>query len=99
MSSAFGGTKNGIAAGELVVFFDRELAREFDYRAKQGGQLVSKTRFLAAPWTGLLADEVWLKNARHANECARLLEQKLRAAGASRICLPARIERALPAPA
>ena len=52
---SFGGTKNGIAAGELVVFFNRELAREFDYRVKQGGQLASKTRFLAAPWTGLLA--------------------------------------------
>ena len=85
---SFGGTKNGIAAGELVVFFDRELAREFDYRAKQGGQLASKTRFLAAPWTGLLADDVWLKNARHANECARLLEEKLRAAGVTEFVFP-----------
>ncbi len=78
---SFGGTKNGLAAGELVVFFDRALAREFDYRAKQGGQLASKTRFLAAPWTALLAHDTWLKNARQANEMARLLEEKLRAAG------------------
>ena len=78
---SFGGTKNGLAAGELVVFFDRALAREFDYRAKQGGQLASKTRFLAAPWTALLADDVWLKNARQANAMARLLEEKLCAAG------------------
>lgn len=77
---AFGGTKNGTAAGELVVFFDRALAQEFDYRAKQGAQLASKMRFLAAPWSGLLADDVWLKNARHSNEMARLLEEKLRAA-------------------
>lgn len=85
---SFGGTKNGTAAGELVVFFDRELAREFDYRAKQGAQLASKTRFLAAPWTGLLANGVWLKNARHANECARLLEEKLRATGLANLVFP-----------
>ena len=85
---AFGGTKNGTAAGELVVFFDRELAREFDYRAKQGAQLASKMRFIAAPWAGLLADDVWLKNARHANEMARLLEEKLRAAGLTRFAFP-----------
>ena len=45
----FGGTKNGMAVGEAVVFFDRELAAEFDYRCKQAGQLASKMRFLAAP--------------------------------------------------
>ena len=94
---AFGGTKNGTAAGELVVFFDRELAREFDYRAKQGAQLASKMRFIAAPWAGLLADEVWLKNARHANEMARLLEEKLRAAGLTRFAFPRRSERPFPA--
>ncbi len=84
---SFGGTKNGLAAGELVVFFDRALAREFNYRVKQGGQLASKTRFLAAPWTGLLANDVWLKNARQANEMARLLEEKLCAAG-GRLAFP-----------
>ena len=51
----FGGTKNGLAVGEAVVFFNRELAREFDYRCKQGGQLASKMRFLSAPWVGMLA--------------------------------------------
>ncbi len=75
----FGGTKNGIAAGELVVFFRRELAREFDYRAKQAGQLASKMRFFAAPWVGLLRDGAWLRNAKHANECAAHLSQKLSA--------------------
>lgn len=75
----FGGTKNGTAAGELVIFFKKELACEFDYRAKQAGQLASKMRFLAAPWTGMLANGVWLENARHANRCAQLLAQKLSA--------------------
>ncbi len=74
---SFGGTKNGLAVGELVVFFDRALAREFDYRAKQGAQLASKMRFIAAPWTALLADDVWLKNARHANDAAQKLAEKL----------------------
>lgn len=73
----FGGTKNGIAIGEAVVFFDRELAREFDYRCKQGGQLASKMRFLSAPWTGLLQDGAWLKHARHANAMAKRLESGL----------------------
>lgn len=73
----FGGTKNGTAAGELVIFFNKDLAAEFDYRAKQGGQLASKMRFLAAPWVGLLDNDVWIANARHANECAGLLARKL----------------------
>lgn len=73
----FGGTKNGTAAGELVIFFDTEFAHEFDYRAKQGGQLASKMRFLAAPWTGLLHNDTWIENARHSNRCANLLAQKL----------------------
>jgi threonine aldolase len=73
----FGGTKNGAAAGELVIFFKKELAHEFDYRAKQGGQLASKMRFLAAPWVGLLKDNVWIENARHSNRYAQMLAQKL----------------------
>jgi threonine aldolase len=75
---SFGGTKNGLGAGELVVFFNKELARDFDYRAKQGGQLGSKMRFLAAPWAALLKDDVWLRNARHANAAARKLAESLR---------------------
>ena len=74
----FGGTKNGTAAGELVVFFNREISREFDYRVKQAGQLGSKMRFLAAQWMGLLNADVWLGHARHANEAARELAQRLR---------------------
>jgi len=73
----FGGTKNGMAVGEAVVFFDRELAREFDYRCKQAGQLCSKMRFLAAPWVGMLESGAWLENARRANARAELLRQEL----------------------
>ena len=73
----FGGTKNGAGGGELVVFFNRELACEFDYRAKQAGQLGSKMRFIAAPWVGLLQDDVWLQNARRANAAAEKLARGL----------------------
>jgi threonine aldolase len=69
----FGGTKNGMAVGEAVVFFDRALSREFDYRCKQAGQLSSKMRFLAAPWVGMLRDGAWLRHARHANAMAEKL--------------------------
>ena len=62
----FGGSKNGIALGEAVVFFNPEVAREFDYRCKQGGQLASKMRFLSAPWVGMLQEGAWLRHARHA---------------------------------
>ncbi|MEO2049759.1 MAG: low specificity L-threonine aldolase [Pirellulales bacterium] len=74
----FGGTKNGIAVGDAVVFFNHELAREFDYRCKQAGQLASKMRYLSAPWIGLLEHDAWLRHAGHANNMAALLEQSLR---------------------
>ena len=75
---SFGGTKNGIAVGELVIFFDKTASRDFQYRVKQAGHLGSKMRFLAAQWLGLLNADVWLRNARHANEAARELAQRLR---------------------
>ena len=71
----FGGTKNGMAVGEAILFFNRDLAEDFDYRCKQAGQLASKMRFLAAPWVGVLQDDAWLRYADHANRCARLLAE------------------------
>ncbi len=84
----FGGTKNGTAAGELVIFFQKEFSREFDYRAKQAGQLASKMRFLAAPWIGLLNDNVWLRNAQHANRAAQRLSDQLRSEAKIDIVFP-----------
>jgi threonine aldolase len=75
---SFGGTKNGLATGELVIFFDKQSSSDFQYRVKQAGHLGSKMRFLAAPWLGLLNGDVWLRNAQHANEAARELAQRLR---------------------
>ncbi len=73
----FGGTKNGTQVGDAVVFFNLELAHEFEYRCKQAGQLASKMRFLSAPWVGMLQNNVWLKYARHANDMAQLLCESL----------------------
>ena len=74
----FGGTKNGMAIGEAVIFFDRKLAVDFDYRCKQAGQLASKMRFLAAPWVGMLESGAWRKNAEHANASARYFAEHVR---------------------
>ncbi|MGQ0657114.1 MAG: threonine aldolase family protein [Chromatiales bacterium] len=84
----FGGTKNGMLSGEAVVFFNRELARDFHYRRKQAGQLASKMRFLAAQWIGLLENDLWLRNARHANRMAQTLKQRLASIPAARILYP-----------
>ncbi len=67
----FGGTKNGMAVGEAVIFFDTKLAEDFDYRCKQAGQLASKMRFLAAPWVRMLESGAWLRYAVHANTAAK----------------------------
>jgi len=74
----FGGTKNGLPVGEAVVFFNKDLAEDFAYRAKQAGQLASKMRFISAPWLGLLKDDVWLKYARHANAMATRLHDQVK---------------------
>jgi threonine aldolase len=73
----FGGTKNGTHVGDAVVFFNRELAHEFEWRCKQAGQLASKMRFLSAPWVGMLQNGAWLKHAGHANNMAQLLFDEL----------------------
>jgi threonine aldolase len=75
---SLGGTKNGLAAGDAIVFFNLDLAAGFDYRRKQAGHLLAKMRFLAAPWVALLESGVWLTNAERANARARQLEMELR---------------------
>lgn len=83
-----GGTKNGMALGEAVIFFNRDLAKDFDRRRKQGGQLSSKMRFLAAQWVGLLERGTWLRYATRANQIARELEKKLRRIPSLRMIFP-----------
>src|ERR1043165_9184374 len=84
----FGGTKNGTHVGDAVVFFNKELAHEFDYRCKQAGQLASKMRFLSAPWVGRLKDGAWLRHAAHANAMAQLLHELLSEISEVKILFP-----------
>lgn len=74
---SFGGTKNGMMCGEAVLFFNPELADSFTFIRKQGMQLASKMRFIAAQFEVLLTDKLWLKNASHANKMAKKLAEAL----------------------
>lgn len=75
---SFGGTKNGMMFGEAVVFFNRELAKNFRFIRKQGMQLASKMRFVSAQFEALFSNGLWLENAKHANQMARLLAEKIK---------------------
>ncbi|MDQ3172121.1 MAG: low specificity L-threonine aldolase [Acidobacteriota bacterium] len=74
---SFGGAKNGMMYGEAVIFFDRSLAKNFKYTRKQGTHLPSKMRFISAQFSALLSNDLWWKNAAHANRMAKLLAQEL----------------------
>jgi threonine aldolase len=85
---SFGGTKNGLIAGEAVVFFDPELARNFAYRRMQGTQLSSKMRFIAAQFDALFTDQLWLRSAIHSNSMARLLAEGIETLPGCRVTQP-----------
>lgn len=74
---SFGATKNGALGAEAVVLFKPDLAASFGYRRKRGGHLFSKMRFLSAQLDAYLADDLWLRNARHANAMAARLAEGL----------------------
>ena len=85
---SFGGTKNGLMGVEAVVFFRPELAKDFCFVRKQGMQLASKMRYLSVQMEALLTNELWRRNAEHANEMARLLEAETRKIGQVKIVYP-----------
>jgi threonine aldolase len=70
---SFGGTKNGMMYGEAVVFCDPTLGVDAKFIRKQATQLPSKMRFVAAQFEALLTDDLWIRNAAHANTMARRL--------------------------
>ena len=70
---SFGGTKNGLMFGETVIFFNQQLGKDFEYTRKQGMQLHSKMRFIAAQFSRYLTDDLWKKNAQNANLMAHYL--------------------------
>ena len=85
---SFGGTKNGAMGGEAVVFFNKELAEDFQFLRKQGMQLASKMRFIAVQFEALLSNHLWQKSALHANRMARLLEKEVRQISRTKIVYP-----------
>jgi threonine aldolase len=82
---SFGFTKNGALAAEALILFDPALASATHYRRKRAGHLLSKGRYLAAQILAMLDGDVWLRNARAANEAAARLAA---AAGEDRLVLP-----------
>ena len=85
---SFGGTKNGLMGVEAVVFFRPELARDFLFVRKQGMQLASKMRFLAVQMETLLTNELWRRNAEHANRMAKFLESEIKKIAQVKIVYP-----------
>jgi threonine aldolase len=82
---SFGASKGGTLGAEAVVFFDPADARDFEYRRKAGGHLVSKMRFVSAQLHAFVEDGLWLQAAARANALAQTLAEGLRPLGAVRI--------------
>ena len=74
---SFGGTKNGLLGGEALVFLRPEFATNFRFLRKQAMQLASKMRFIAVQFDTLLRDDLWRRNAEHANRMARTLHDAM----------------------
>lgn len=74
---SFGGNKNGAMFGDALVFFDKNLTKNFIHSQKQSLMLFSKTRFLAAQFISLFENNLWKRNAENANNMAKYLEKEL----------------------
>ena len=75
---SFGGTKNGAMYGEAILFFKPGLTEWFKYFRKQSMQLASKMRYIAAQFNALMTNDLWKRNAAHANDMAQLLASRAR---------------------
>lgn len=78
---SFGGTKNGLMMGECLISFDEELSKSLRFLRKVGLQTASKMRFISAQFNALLTDDLYLHNAKQANDMATLLANELRKIG------------------
>jgi threonine aldolase len=85
---SLGGTKNGLMLGEAVVVLNPDAVRGLPYLRKGGMQLPSKTRFISAQFVALLDGDLWLRNARHANDMARRLAAAVEAVPGVEIVQP-----------
>ncbi len=85
---SFGATKNGAMSAEAIIFFNTALAKDVSFKRKRGGHLFSKMRYLAAQWDAFLSNDLWLKNARHANAMAQKLKEGLGSIPGSELYYP-----------
>tara|TARA_B100000586_G_scaffold218236_1_gene165237 strand:- start:299 stop:1348 length:1050 start_codon:yes stop_codon:yes gene_type:complete len=74
---SFGATKNGCIAAEAIVIFNKDLVGNLPFLLKRSGHLLSKMRFVSAQLDAYISNDVWLRNARHANEMAKKLSDGL----------------------
>ena len=74
---SFGATKNGCIAAEAIIIFNKELVGNLPFLLKRSGHLLSKMRFVSAQLDGYISNDVWLKNAKHANDMGKKLSQGL----------------------
>ncbi len=93
---SFGCTKNGAMMLEAVVFFDTALATDFSHRRMRAAQLLSKGRFLGAQMNCYLENDLWLDNARNANDMANYLKSVLETTDKVRIPLPVQANEVFP---
>jgi threonine aldolase len=85
---SFGGTKNGLFGGEAVVFLNKKMAPDFKYYRKQFMQLSSKMRFIAVQFEALLTNDLWKRNAAHANRMAHRLFSGIKEIKSVKVCYP-----------
>ena len=74
---SFGATKNGCIAAEAIIFFKPELVGNLPFLMKRSGHLLSKMRFVSAQLEAYISNDVWLRNAKHANLMGKKLSEGL----------------------
>ena len=74
---SFGATKNGCIAAEAIIFFNQDLVGNIAFLMKRAGHLLSKMRFVSAQLDAYISNDVWLRNARHANKMGKKLSEGL----------------------
>jgi threonine aldolase len=74
---SFGATKNGCMAAEAIIFFNKDLVGNTAFLMKRAGHLLSKMRFVSAQLDAYISNDVWLRNARHANKMGKKLSEGL----------------------
>lgn len=85
---SFGGTKNGLAFGEAVLIFNKDLKKDFKYIRKQSAQLPSKTRFIASQFNAYFENNLCFEISKHVLNMAQLLRQQLQQFPQFKITVP-----------